>query len=49
MSTETGWVVVVCRPALENLAAQSLEAAGFAVYLPRYRRLLRGVRLVGGR
>lgn len=46
MNVETGWVAVICRPANENLAAQSLEAAGFTVYLPRYRKLLRGVRLV---
>jgi transcription antitermination factor NusG len=45
------WVAVMTKPLSEEVAARSLEGRGWRVYLPRYRRVLRGVRLdaEGGR
>jgi transcription antitermination factor NusG len=52
MAEETqppAWIVVVAKPAAEELAERSLRQAGYRVYLPRYRKLLHGVRLEGRR
>lgn len=40
-----GWAIVVARLGGEAEAEAGLERAGFAVYLPRYRRILRGIRI----
>jgi hypothetical protein len=42
---ETGWCCALTRPAAEEVAEKSIRQAGFRVYLPRYRKILRGVRL----
>lgn len=40
-----GWAIVVARLGGDLEAEAGLDRAGFAVYLPRYRRILRGVRI----
>lgn len=41
--TQPGWCVVMTRA--EELTAKSLMSAGWRTYLPRFRRILRGVRI----
>ncbi|HLX18440.1 MAG TPA: transcription termination/antitermination NusG family protein [Bradyrhizobium sp.] len=36
----TSWVVVITKPAAEEIAERDLRRAGYRVYLPRYRKLL---------
>jgi len=39
------WVVVISKPSAEEVAERSLRQAGYRVYLPRYRKVIRGTRL----
>lgn len=40
-----GWMVITARPMAEELAENTLKAAGWRVYLPRGRKVLRGIRI----
>src|SRR4051812_7207921 len=40
-----GWAIVVAKAGAEVDAEGALSHAGVAVYLPRYRRVLRGIRI----
>lgn len=48
-SHNDGWCAVFCNPASEDVVALRLSRSGWRCYLPKYRRLLRGVKIVGGR
>jgi Transcription termination factor nusG len=39
-----GWCVVMSKPAAEEIAERSIREAGYRVYLPCYRKILRGSR-----
>ncbi len=39
------WCVVISKPAAEEVAERSIREAGYRVYLPRYRKVLHGIRL----
>ena len=41
METTPPWVVVITKPAAEEVAERNLRQAGYRVYLPRYRKLMR--------
>ncbi len=43
------WVVVVTQPSREEVAERHLKRSGFRVYLPRYKRILRGSRYANGK
>lgn len=43
--SESTWVVVISKPMNEDLAEKSIREAGYRSYLPRYRKVLRGVRI----
>ena len=45
----SGWSALFCNPASENAVAVRLRREGWRVYLPLYRKLLRGVIIKGGR
>ncbi len=40
-----GWAVVEALPMAEEVAERAIRSSGFAVFLPRYAKLLRGVRV----
>lgn len=42
---EAQWIVVISKPMNEELAEKSIREAGYHTYLPRYRKILRGVRI----
>lgn len=42
---QPSWVAVISRPAAEEVAERSLRQAGYRVYLPRYRKVIRGTRV----
>lgn len=44
-----GWAVIVTKPGAELTAEKAIEDAGYPIYFPRYRKLLRGVKIVRGR
>jgi len=44
-----GWAAIFTNPASEDAVAARLRRGGWRCYLPRYRRLLRGVKIIGGR
>jgi len=48
-ANEARWVIVMTKPAAEEVAEKSLRQAGYRVYLPRYRKLMRGHHLAGWR
>jgi len=41
---DAGWCVVMSKPAAEEIAERSIREAGYRVYLPCYRKILRGSR-----
>lgn len=41
METTPPWVLVITKPSAEEVAERNLRQAGYRVYLPRYRKLLR--------
>lgn len=41
VNTSPQWVIVVTKPANEEIAERNLRQAGYRVYLPRYRKLMR--------
>jgi len=41
VETSPNWVICLARPSAEELAERNLRQAGYRVYLPRYRKLLR--------
>lgn len=43
------WVIVMTKSSAEEQAERSLRQAGYRVYLPRYRKMLRGHRVAGWR
>ena len=45
----SGWYVVLSRVQCEDLAAAALERADYTVFLPRFKKMLAGVRIAHGR
>jgi transcription antitermination factor NusG len=43
--SDSSWGVVITKPLGEEVAARALSNGGWRVYLPRYRKILKGVRL----
>ena len=43
-----GWAVVMTKPSTEQVVEVALRRAGWRTYTPRYRKILRGVKIVGG-
>lgn len=41
METTPNWVIVITKPSAEEVAERNLRQAGYRVYLPRYRKLMR--------
>lgn len=41
VETSPPWVVVLAKPSCEEVAERNLRLAGYRVYLPRYRKLMR--------
>jgi transcription antitermination factor NusG len=42
MHDAPAWLVVVARPSADHIAERTLKASGWRVFVPRYRRVLRG-------
>jgi len=44
-----GWAAIMTNPASEDAVEARLQREGWRTYCPRYRKMLKGVRIVGGR
>lgn len=44
--TSPGWCVVVVKPNFEHVAAKALIRVGYRTYLPQFKRLLSGVKII---
>jgi hypothetical protein len=40
-TSQPGWVIVLIKPGADEATERSLRQAGYRVYLPRYRKMLR--------
>lgn len=49
LAQESGWCAVITRPQHEEVAEKAMIDAGYDVWLPRYKKRLRGVKMVDGR
>lgn len=45
----TGWCAVIVQPQREEIAERAIIDAGYEAWLPRYKKLLRGKKMVNGR
>ena len=49
MSSALGWIVIMSKSSAEHVAERTLQSAGWRVYCPRYRKLLRGTKIINGK